>query len=152
MPPLAIWSLAPHQHNNLSFRGKEQSIKEGPQTNLSTNDRSSPVASPVKRAQPGFQVLRSIRTSSAFFDKVETIECPAFAESISEGDIRWEKAQGDEVAVDEVICEIETDKTSVPVPSPVGGVLEELLVEDGSTVNPGMALAKIKARNDNPLS
>lgn len=97
-------------------------------------------------------MLRSIRTSSAIFDKVETIECPAFAESISEGDIRWEKAQGDEVAVDEVICEIETDKTSVPVPSPVGGVLEELLVEDGSTVNPGMALAKIKAGRNDPLS
>ena len=44
----------------------------------------------------------------------------------------------------QVICEVETDKTSVPVPSPVAGVIEELLVEDGSTVNPGMKLAKIK--------
>ncbi len=44
----------------------------------------------------------------------------------------------------QVICEVETDKTSVPVPSPVAGVLEKLLVEDGSTVNPGMELAKIK--------
>jgi 2-oxoglutarate dehydrogenase E2 component (dihydrolipoamide succinyltransferase) len=43
-----------------------------------------------------------------------------------------------------VICEIETDKTSVPVPSPVAGVIEQLLVEDGSTVNPGMKLVKIK--------
>lgn len=43
-----------------------------------------------------------------------------------------------------MICEIETDKTSVPVPSPVAGVIEQLLVEDGSTVNPGMKLVKIK--------
>ena len=74
------------------------------------------------------------------------MECPAFAESISEGDIRWEKAEGDSVGVDEVICEVETDKTSVPVPSPVAGKLEKLLVEDGSTVKPGMKLAEIKVR------
>merc|ERR1711892_1218173 len=77
-------------------------------------------------------------------DEVKLIECPAFADSISEGDIRWEKAVGDTVEVDEVICEIETDKTSVPVPSPVAGVIQELLVEDGSTVSPGTKLLKIK--------
>ena len=44
----------------------------------------------------------------------------------------------------QVICEIETDKTSVPVPSPVAGVIEQLLVEDGATVSPGAQLVKIK--------
>ncbi len=78
------------------------------------------------------------------FDDIRTVECPAFAESISEGDLRWEKAEGDAVAQDEVICEVETDKTSVPVPSPVAGVVQKLLVEDGATVNPGMKLAEIK--------
>ena len=73
------------------------------------------------------------------------VKCPAFAESITEGDLRWEKAVGDSVAEDDVICEIETDKTSVPVPSPCSGVIEALLVEDGATVSPGTALAKIKA-------
>jgi len=72
------------------------------------------------------------------------VVCPAFAESITEGDLRWEKAAGDSVSEDEVICEIETDKTSVPVPSPCSGVIEELLVEEGSTVNPGTQLVKIK--------
>ena len=71
--------------------------------------------------------------------------CPAFAESITEGDLRWEKAVGDSVTEDEVLCEIETDKTSVPVPSPCAGVIEELLVEDGTTVSPGTKLVKIKA-------
>ena len=42
------------------------------------------------------------------------------------------------------MAEIETDKTSVPVPSPVSGVVEELLVEDGDTVSPGTKLVKIK--------
>jgi len=72
------------------------------------------------------------------------VTCPAFAESISEGDIRFEKAVGDAVAVDEVVCEVETDKTSVPVPSPVAGKITELLVEDGSTVKPGMPLVVVE--------
>merc|ERR1712106_457627 len=87
---------------------------------------------------------RNIFTSRALFSDVSEIECPPFADSISEGDIRWEKAVGDSVEVDEVVCEVETDKTSVPVPSPVSGVVEALLVEDGSTVTPGMKLLKIK--------
>lgn len=87
---------------------------------------------------------RNIFTSRALYNEVKEIECPPFADSISEGDIRWEKAVGDSVEVDEVVCEVETDKTSVPVPSPVSGVIEALLVEDGSTVTPGMKLLKIK--------
>merc|ERR1711981_926227 len=66
------------------------------------------------------------------------------ADSISEGDLRWEKAVGDSVSEDEVLCEIETDKTSVPVPSPGSGVITELLVEDGSKVQPGAQLLKIQ--------
>merc|ERR1711979_151638 len=89
-------------------------------------------------------VRRSIFTTRVLGDEVKVIVCPAFADSISEGDIRWEKAVGDSVTEDEVLCEIETDKTSVPVPSPAAGVIEELLVEDGSTVAPGAKLLKLK--------
>merc|ERR1719308_188948 len=85
-----------------------------------------------------------LHTTRVLGEEVKVIVCPAFADSISEGDVRWEKAVGDSVSVDEVICEIETDKTSVPVPSPANGVVEELLVEDGSTVSPGAKLLKIK--------
>ena len=52
---------------------------------------------------------------------------------------------GDSVDLDEAVAEVETDKTSVPIPSPVAGVIEELLVEDGATVTPGKELAKIRA-------
>merc|ERR1712172_93380 len=89
-------------------------------------------------------VRRSIFTTRVLGDEVKVVVCPAFADSISEGDIRWEKAVGDSVSEDEVICEIETDKTSVPVPSPGSGVITELLVEDGSTVQPGAQLLKIQ--------
>merc|ERR1712001_778978 len=89
-------------------------------------------------------VRRSIFTTRVLGDEVKVVVCPAFADSISEGDIRWEKAVGDSVSEDEVLCEIETDKTSVPVPSPGSGVITELLVEDGSTVQPGVQLLKIQ--------
>uniref|UniRef100_A0A8C9XYG5 Dihydrolipoyllysine-residue succinyltransferase component of 2-oxoglutarate dehydrogenase complex, mitochondrial n=1 Tax=Sander lucioperca TaxID=283035 RepID=A0A8C9XYG5_SANLU len=77
-------------------------------------------------------------------DEVVTVKTPAFAESVTEGDVRWEKAVGDTVAEDEVVCEIETDKTSVQVPSPAAGVIEELLVPDGGKVEGGTALFKLR--------
>jgi len=89
-------------------------------------------------------VARGLRTSAVMRDEVKEVVCPAFADSISEGDVRWEKAVGDSVAEDDVLCEIETDKTSVPVPSPAAGVITELLVEDGATVSPGTKLLKMK--------
>jgi len=89
-------------------------------------------------------VSQGLRTSAVMRDEVKEVVCPAFADSISEGDVRWEKAVGDSVAEDDVLCEIETDKTSVPVPSPAAGVITELLVEDGATVSPGTKLLKMK--------
>lgn len=77
-------------------------------------------------------------------DELVTVNTPAFAESITEGDVRWEKAVGDSVTEDEVVCEVETDKTSVQVPTPIAGVIEELLVPDGGRVEPGTPLFKLR--------
>uniref|UniRef100_A0A8P4GH55 Dihydrolipoyllysine-residue succinyltransferase component of 2-oxoglutarate dehydrogenase complex, mitochondrial n=1 Tax=Dicentrarchus labrax TaxID=13489 RepID=A0A8P4GH55_DICLA len=77
-------------------------------------------------------------------DEVVTVKTPAFAESVTEGDVRWEKAVGDSVKEDEVVCEIETDKTSVQVPAPAAGVIEELLVPDGGKVEGGTPLFKLR--------
>ncbi|XP_054894696.1 dihydrolipoyllysine-residue succinyltransferase component of 2-oxoglutarate dehydrogenase complex, mitochondrial [Poeciliopsis prolifica] len=90
-----------------------------------------------------FQV-QYFRTSVAYRDEVVTVKTPAFAESVTEGDVRWEKAVGDSVSEDEVVCEIETDKTSVQVPSPAAGVIQELLVPDGGKVEGGTPLFKLK--------
>lgn len=84
-------------------------------------------------------------TSKVFCNDSPVLTVPPFAESVTEGDVRWEKDVGDSVAIDEVVCEIETDKTSLPVASPVNGVLEERFVEDGATVKAGQQLCKIKA-------
>uniref|UniRef100_A0A4W6EV01 Dihydrolipoyllysine-residue succinyltransferase component of 2-oxoglutarate dehydrogenase complex, mitochondrial n=1 Tax=Lates calcarifer TaxID=8187 RepID=A0A4W6EV01_LATCA len=88
--------------------------------------------------------IQYFRTSVAYRDEVVTVKTPAFAESVTEGDVRWEKAVGDTVSEDEVVCEIETDKTSVQVPSPAAGVIEELLVPDGGKVEGGTPLFKLR--------
>jgi 2-oxoglutarate dehydrogenase E2 component (dihydrolipoamide succinyltransferase) len=63
------------------------------------------------------------------------IKAPAFPESISEGSVAgWLKAAGDRVARDEVLVEIETDKVVLEVVAPEDGVLAEILVGDGETV------------------
>uniref|UniRef100_A0A673BRA0 Dihydrolipoyllysine-residue succinyltransferase component of 2-oxoglutarate dehydrogenase complex, mitochondrial n=1 Tax=Sphaeramia orbicularis TaxID=375764 RepID=A0A673BRA0_9TELE len=88
--------------------------------------------------------IRYFKTSAVHRDEVVTVKTPAFAESVSEGDVRWEKAVGDSVTEDEVVCEIETDKTSVQVPAPAAGVIEELLVPDGGKVEGGTPLFKLR--------
>ncbi|KAM9787942.1 dihydrolipoyllysine-residue succinyltransferase component of 2-oxoglutarate dehydrogenase complex, mitochondrial [Syngnathus typhle] len=88
--------------------------------------------------------IQYFRTSLAYRDEVLTVKTPAFAESVTEGDVRWEKAVGDTVSEDEVVCEIETDKTSVQVPSPSSGVIVELLVPDGGKVEGGTPLFKLQ--------
>uniref|UniRef100_A0A3B4AVK7 Dihydrolipoyllysine-residue succinyltransferase component of 2-oxoglutarate dehydrogenase complex, mitochondrial n=1 Tax=Periophthalmus magnuspinnatus TaxID=409849 RepID=A0A3B4AVK7_9GOBI len=93
-------------------------------------------------SQVGLSVIY-VRTGTAG-DEVVVVKTPAFAESVSEGDVRWEKAVGDSVSEDEVVCEIETDKTSVQVPSPAPGVIEELLVPDGGKVEGGTPLFKLR--------
>ncbi|XP_046877945.1 dihydrolipoyllysine-residue succinyltransferase component of 2-oxoglutarate dehydrogenase complex, mitochondrial-like [Hypomesus transpacificus] len=88
--------------------------------------------------------MRYFKTSTLRRDEVLTVNTPAFAESVTEGDVRWEKAVGDSVSEDEVVCEIETDKTSVQVPSPAAGVIEALLVPDGGRVEGGNPLFKLR--------
>ncbi|KAM6915126.1 uncharacterized protein FYW49_010034 [Xenentodon cancila] len=88
--------------------------------------------------------IRDFKTSAVCRDEVVTVKTPAFAESVTEGDVRWEKAVGDSVTEDEVVCEIETDKTSVQVPAPSAGVIEELLVPDGGRVEGGTPLFKLR--------
>jgi len=72
------------------------------------------------------------------------VHTPPFAESITEGDVRWEKGVGDTVSEDEVVGEIETDKTSIPITASAAGVIVELFVEDGEKVEKGDKLFKIE--------
>ncbi len=60
---------------------------------------------------------------------------PQMGESIFEGTItKWLKKPGDAIQRDEPLFEISTDKVDAEIPSPVGGVLSEIKVAEGSTV------------------
>ncbi len=67
---------------------------------------------------------------------------PALGESVSEATVStWFKKPGDAVKQDEMLCELETDKVSVEVPSPVTGVLAEIIAPEGATVAANARLA-----------
>ena len=67
---------------------------------------------------------------------------PSLGESVSEATVStWFKKPGDAVKQDEMLCELETDKVSVEVPSPVTGVLREILAPEGTTVAANARLA-----------
>ncbi len=69
---------------------------------------------------------------------------PALGESVTEGTVtRWLKKVGDEVAVDEPLLEVSTDKVDTEIPSPVAGTLQEIKVEEDETVEVGAELAII---------
>jgi 2-oxoglutarate dehydrogenase E2 component (dihydrolipoamide succinyltransferase) len=72
------------------------------------------------------------------------IRVPTLGESVTEATIgRWFKKAGEAVAVDEPLVELETDKVTVEVPAPVGGVLSEIKAKDGDTVAVGALLGSI---------
>ncbi len=72
------------------------------------------------------------------------IQLPQLGESVTEGTItKWFKAVGDVVAEDEVLFEVSTDKVDSEVPSPVGGVLTEIRVAEGDTVDVGTVIAVV---------
>jgi 2-oxoglutarate dehydrogenase E2 component (dihydrolipoamide succinyltransferase) len=69
---------------------------------------------------------------------------PQMGVSVSEGTVtKWLKAQGEQVEADEPLLEISTDKVDTEVPSPGSGVLTEILVQEGETVEVGTKLAVI---------
>jgi 2-oxoglutarate dehydrogenase dihydrolipoamide succinyltransferase (E2 component) len=73
-----------------------------------------------------------------------SVTMPQMGISVAEGTIiEWRKRPGDWVDVDEVICEVTTDKVDVEIPSPASGRVEQLLAEPGQTLAVGEAMAEI---------
>ncbi len=73
-----------------------------------------------------------------------SVKMPALGESVSEGTVtRWLKKEGDQVAIDEPLLEVSTDKVDTEIPSPVAGTLEKILIQVDTTVAVGTDLALI---------
>ena len=86
----------------------------------------------------------------------ENILVPVLGESVTEATVaRWLKKEGEHVAVDDPVVELETDKVNLEVPSPVSGVIEKINSKDGENVEVGSVLGTVsnetkkKEKNEN---
>ena len=78
----------------------------------------------------------------------EKITVPTLGESVTEATVsKWLKSKGEKVSADEPIVELETDKVNVEVPSPISGVLGNITVKEGETVNVGSLLGTVDDSN-----
>ena len=102
-----------------------------PPTAESADAPSTPPAEPDTGAAP---------------ESVHDITMPKLGETVTEGTISsWAKEVGDEIAFDDILVEVSTDKVDSEIPSPHTGVIREILVPAGQTVPVGTAIARIGA-------
>ncbi|MDI3423892.1 biotin/lipoyl-containing protein, partial [Streptomyces luteolus] len=81
------------------------------------------------------------------------VTLPALGESVTEGTVtRWLKEVGEEVAEDEPLLEVSTDKVDTEIPSPAAGVLLEIVVGEDETAEVGAKLAVIGAAGSAPAA
>ena len=101
-------------------------------------------------AAPAALLLERFSVDSAGFHSAPThlatqVDVPPMGDSITEGSIAAVlKAPGDSVAVDEVIAQIETDKVTIDVRAPAAGVVKDILVAEGDSVNVGQAVCTLE--------
>ena len=80
------------------------------------------------------------------------IRVPTLGESVTEATVAtWFKKPGEVVSIDEMICELETDKVTVEVPAPISGTLSEIIANEGETVAVDALLAVLNASRENKL-
>src|SRR5690625_4525224 len=118
-------------------------------------EQAQPAAEEPQQEQPQQAGTEEAGTEQAASSQQETsgassagertpVTLPALGESVTEGTVtRWLKSVGDEVAVDEALLEISTDKVDTEIPSPVAGTLLEISVSGDETVEVGAELAFI---------
>lgn len=98
-----------------------------------------------KKAQAKSDDADTPAAKSGSGDEVKVM-VPSLGESVSEATVStWFKKEGDSVAQDEMLCELETDKVSVEVPSPASGTLTKIIAAEGSTVDASAQLAVISS-------
>jgi 2-oxoglutarate dehydrogenase E2 component (dihydrolipoamide succinyltransferase) len=106
-------------------------------------DKAARPAKPAAAEVAGKAASEDAESAPANETSIE-IMVPALGESVTEATVStWFRKPGDTVAQDEMLCELETDKVSVEVPSPASGTLAEIYAADGATVEAGGKLGRI---------
>ena len=109
------------------------------------SESDAPAAKPAKSADA--------KTGAAQGGDNVDVMVPTLGESVTEATVStWFKAVGDSVTQDEMLCELETDKVSVEVPSPASGVLVEINAPEGTTVDASARLAVISGSGAAPTA
>jgi pyruvate dehydrogenase E2 component (dihydrolipoamide acetyltransferase) len=107
-------------------------------------ETEQPAADAPSAAEPEAAAEHESSAPAAASDDATSVVLPELGESVTEGTVtRWLKQVGDDVAVDEPLLEISTDKVDTEIPSPVAGTLQEIVVGEDETVAVGAVLAKI---------
>ncbi|SNR25175.1 2-oxoglutarate dehydrogenase complex dihydrolipoyllysine-residue succinyltransferase [Paracoccus sediminis] len=117
----------------------------GPDALLAQIDEAGTAPAPKEQPQAGPETAQKTpEGQNDMSGKTVDVMVPALGESVTEATVAtWFKKPGDRVAADEMLCELETDKVSVEVPSPAAGVLAEILAPEGATVDAKARLAII---------
>ena len=83
----------------------------------------------------------------------DDILVPVLGESVTEATVaRWLKKEGEEVAADEPVVELETDKVNLEVPSPVSGIISKINSKDGENVEVGSVLGVVSSGQTKPVT
>ncbi len=126
----------------------EQPQPEQPQPEQSQPEQSQPEQSQPEEPQPEEpqpeQSQPAAAADSGASGEGTAVVLPALGESVTEGTVtRWLKAVGDEVAADEALLEVSTDKVDTEIPSPAAGTLLSIDVDEDETVQVGAVLGRI---------
>ncbi len=104
----------------------------------------APAPQPEAAPAPAPEPAPAAEAPPAATGSSTTVSMPQLGETVTEGTILgWAKQVGDTIAVDEVLVEISTDKVDTEIPSPVAGVILEILAAEGDTVAVGTPMAVI---------
>src|SRR5688572_13879894 len=120
-----------------------------------TKTVSDPQSTPVAEATPSAGVQNQPQTPAsapATGGGIKDIKIPAVGESITEVTIsKWMKNDGDQVAMDEVLCELESDKATFELPAEAAGILR-IVAPEGSTIEIGAVICKIEVNGEQSAS
>ena len=107
-------------------------------------EEAEPEESEPQESKPAKPAASGGESTSAASGESTSVKMPELGESVTEGTVtRWLKKVGDEVAVDEPLVEVSTDKVDTEIPSPVAGTLLSISAEEDDVVAVGGELAKI---------
>jgi multifunctional 2-oxoglutarate metabolism enzyme len=108
-----------------------------------STDGAAPVATPADN-RPAVAAQAAAESDAQEEGELVDVVFPQMGDSVAEGTlIEWRKATGDTVQKEEILAEISTDKVDAEVPSPVSGVIAELLVAPDETIPVGTVLCRI---------